>query len=63
MKLSPKIQRGNHDADRSLSQEVNQLQTQNAELAFEVMTTTAALQESQQQQADLLYTLMTKGVV
>jgi uncharacterized protein YlxW (UPF0749 family) len=63
MKLSPKIQRGNLKSDRSLPQEVDQLQAQNAELAFEVMTATAALQDSQQQQADLIYDLMTKGVV
>ncbi|KSU63637.1 hypothetical protein AS034_05160 [[Bacillus] enclensis] len=63
MKLSPKIQQGNLKADTSLPQEVDRLQAQNAELAFEVMTTTAALQESQQQQADLIYDLMTKGVV
>jgi hypothetical protein len=63
MKLSPKIQHGNLKADISLPQEVDWLQAQNAELAFEVMTTTAALQESQQQQADLIYDLMTTGVV
>jgi hypothetical protein len=39
------------------------LRSQNAAMAFELMTTTTALKESQQQQADLIYDLMTKGVV
>jgi hypothetical protein len=51
------------EAERNQPSEIEQLQVQNAALAFEVMTTTAALQDSQQQQADLIYDLMTKGVV
>jgi hypothetical protein len=43
--------------------QIEQLLIQNAALAFELMTTTSALKDSQQQQADVLYTLMEKGVV
>jgi hypothetical protein len=51
------------ESKKNRPSEIEQLQIQNAEMAFELMTVTSALKTSQQQNADLIYDLMQKGVV